>query len=212
MANNISKHRRTTSKSEVMIDFRKWHETNDASYRKKIILDNMGLVPNIVNKVHSIDPSIDEDDLTQIGMIGLIKAIDTFDYQNSNQFVTYTNISIYQEIIRSINKYPGITDSLDTINIEEIEDSNSNFEEEILKKYTIYFIIDPVLDELPPRSRSITIDYFGFYGNEPLTKIDIARKYNISRDRVRQTITKFIRKIIRRLIVTKSYHDVYLYL
>ena len=212
MANNISKHRRTTSKSEVMIDFRKWHETNDASYREKIILDNMGLVPNIVNKVHSIDPSIDEDDLTQIGMIGLIKAIDTFDYQNSNQFVTYTNISIYQEIIRSINKYAGITDSLDTINIEEIEDSNSNFEEEILKKYTIYFIIDPVLDELPPRSRSITIDYFGFYGNEPLTKIDIARKYNISRDRVRQTITKFIRKIIRRLIVTKSYHDVYLYL
>lgn len=213
MANNISKHRRTTSKSEVMIDFRKWHETNDASYREKIILDNMGLVPNIVNKVHSIDPIIDEDDLMQIGMIGLIKAIDTFDYQNSNQFVTYTNISIYQETIRSINnKYAGITDSLDTINIEEIEDSNSNFEEEILKKYTMYFIIDPVLDELPPRSRSITIDYFGFYGNEPLTKIDIARKYNISRDRVRQTITKFIRKIIRRLIVTKSYHDVYLYL
>ena len=89
MANNISKHRRTTSKSEVMIDFRKWHETNDASYREKIILDNMGLVPNIVNKVHAIDPIIDEDDLMQIGMIGLIKAIDTFDYQNSNVKYSY---------------------------------------------------------------------------------------------------------------------------
>lgn len=76
----------------------------------------------------------------------------------------------------------------------------------------MHFIIDPILDELPPRSRSIAIDYFGFYGNEPLTKIDIARKYNISKDRVRQTIAKFIRKIIRRLIVTKLYHDVYLYL
>ena len=207
--------RRTLSQSEVMMDFRKWHETNDTSYREKIILDNMELVSNIVNKVHSMDPSIDEDDLTQIGMLGLIKAIDTFDYQNSHRFVTYTSMVIRREITLNIytnNKYANVIDSLDTINIEEIEDPNSNFEEEILKKCTMYFIIDPVLDELPPRSRSITIDYFGFYGNEPLTKIDIARKYNISKDRVRQTIAKFIRKIIRRLMVTKSYHDVYLYL
>ena len=86
MANEKSNgKRRTLSQSEVMMDFRKWHETNDTSYREKIILDNMELVSNIVNKVHSIDPIIDEDDLMQIGMIGLIKAIDTFDYQNSNQ-------------------------------------------------------------------------------------------------------------------------------
>ena len=60
--------RRTLSQSEVMMDFRKWHETNDDSYREKIILDNMELVSNIVNKVHSMDPSMDEDDLTQIGL------------------------------------------------------------------------------------------------------------------------------------------------
>ena len=64
--------RRTLSQSEVMMDFRKWHETNDTSYREKIILDNMELVSNIANKFHSMDPSMDEDDLTQIGMLGLI--------------------------------------------------------------------------------------------------------------------------------------------
>ena len=149
----------------------------------------------------------------QIGMIGLIKAIDTFDYQNSNQFVTYTNVSIYQEIIRSINnKYSGITDSLDTINIEEIEDPNSIFDEEILKNYSIHLFVDPVLDKLPPRNRSIIIDYFGLYGNNCLTQKETAIKNNISPERVRQIIAKFRRMIIRKMIQKKSYHEMYLYL
>ena len=35
-------------------------------------------------------------------MIGLIKAIDTFDYQNSHRFVTYTSIVIRREITLNI--------------------------------------------------------------------------------------------------------------
>ena len=171
--------RRTLSQSEVMMDFRKWYETNDDSYREKIILDNMELVSNIVNKIHSMDPSIDEDDLTQIGMLGLIKAIDTFDYQNSHRFVTYTSIVIRREITLNIyinNKYANVIDSLDTINIEEIEDPDSIFDEEILKKYSLNLFVDPVLDNMSPRSRSIVIDYFRLYGNTYLTQKEISKK------------------------------------
>ena len=207
--------RRTLSQSEVMMDFRKWHETNDTSYREKIILDNMELVSNIVNKVYSMDPSIDEDDLTQIGMLGLIKAIDTFDYQNSHRFVTYTSIVIRREIALNIyinNKYANDIDSLDTINIEEIEDPNSIFDEEILKNYSIHLFVDPVLDKLTPRNRSIIIDYFGLYGNNCLTQKETAIKNNISPERVRQIIAKFRRMIIRKMIQKKSYREMYLYL
>ena len=91
----------------------------------------------------------------------------------------------FPDIIRICSCYDieggMISGKRNTLNYDHVlslcEDPNSNFEEGILKNYTMYFIIDPVLDELPQRSRSITIDYFGFYGNEPLTKIDIARKY-----------------------------------
>ena len=188
--------RRTLSQSEVMMDFRKWHEANDDSYREKIILDNMELVSNIVNKVHSMDPSIDEDDLTQIGMIGLIKAIDTFDYQNSHRFVTYTSIVIRREITLNIytnNKYANVIDSLHTINLEEIEDRNSIFDEEILKNYSIHLFVDPVLDKLSPRNYSIIIDYFGLYDHEALGQERTGKKYGISQSymcRIKQAALK----------------------
>ena len=207
--------RRTLSQSEVMMDFRKWHETNDTSYREKIILDNMELVSNIVNKVHSMDPSIDEDDLTQIGMLGLIKAIDTFDYQNSHRFVTYTSIVIRREITLNIytnNKYANVIDSLDTINIEEIEDPNSIFDEEILKNYSIHLFVDPVLDNMSPRSRSIVIDYFGLYGNTYLTQKEISKKYDICISRVGQIIHTAIHRIKRKIIIKGSYRDMHSYL
>lgn len=207
--------RRTLSQSEVMMDFRKWHETNDDSYREKIILDNMELVSNIVNKVHSMDPSIDEDDLTQIGMIGLIKAIDTFDYQNSHRFVTYTSIVIRREITLNIyinNKYANVIDSLDTINIEEIEDPDSIFDEEILKKYSLHLFVDPVLDNMSPRSRSIVIDYFGLYGNTYLTQKEISKKYDICISRVGQIIHTAIHRIKCKIIIKGSYRDMHSYL
>ena len=207
--------RRTLSQSEVMMDFRKWHETNDDSYREKIILDNMELVSNIVNKVHSMDPSIDEDDLTQIGMIGLIKAIDTFDYQNSHRFVTYTSIVIRREITLNIyinNKYANVIDSLDTINIEEIEDPDSIFDEEILKKYSLHLFVDPVLDNMSPRSRSIVIDYFGLYGNTYLTQKEISKKYDICISRVGQIINTDIHRNKRKIIIKGSYRDMHSYL
>ena len=207
--------RRTLSQSEVMMDFRKWNETNDTSYREKIILDNMELVSNIVNKVHSMDPSIDEDDLTQIGMIGLIKAIDTFDYQNSHRFVTYTSIVIRREITLNIyinNKYANVIDSLDTINIEEIEDTDSIFDEEILKKYSLHLFVDPVLDNMSPRSRSIVIDYFGLYGNTYLTQKEISKKYDICISRVGQIIHTAIHHSKRKIIIKGSYRDMHSYL
>ena len=110
------------------------------------------------------------------------------------------------------NKYANDIDSLDTINIEEIEDPNSFFDEEILKNYSIHLFVDPVLDKLPPRSYSIIIDYFGLYGNNCLTQKEIAIKNNITPTRVRQIIEKFRFMVIRKMIRKKSYHEMYLYL
>lgn len=212
MANNISKNKEVVSQKETIQWFKKWHETNDESYREKIILNNMGISTNIVSKVISIDPAIDKDDLLQSGMIGLINAVDTFDYQNNYQFVSYANMIIYREVTRYCyrNKYINITESLDTIDIEKIEDRNSNFEEDVLRYLTIHSIIDPVFDRFGSRSQSIINDYFGFHGNECLTQKDIAKKYNISRDRVHQTIAKYIRLITNRLRFQKIYNYNYI--
>ena len=63
MANNISKNKENTSRKETIQLFKKWNETNDDSYRDKIILNNMEIAANIANRIISIDPAIDKDDL-----------------------------------------------------------------------------------------------------------------------------------------------------
>ena len=186
--------------NETIQWLKKWHETKDPAYREKIILDNMAITANVVSKIISIDPAIGKDDLLQSGMIGLINAVDAFDYQNKHNFVSYASIIIYHTVTRAcyMDKYINITESLDTINIEEIEDRNSNFEDDILGYLSIHSIIDPVFDKFGPRGQSIINDYFGFHSDECLSQEKIAKKYNMSKTRVHQTISRYKRFVTNR--------------
>ena len=94
LSTDCQKHYRSvlTQKSantvENLLWFKKWCETNDDSYREKIILGNMKLVLHITSKRIAQDYAVDADDLLQIGIEGLIKAVDSFDYQNLHVTVT----------------------------------------------------------------------------------------------------------------------------
>ena len=198
--------------NETMQLFKMWHETNDNSYREKIILGNMGIIEDIAGKVTSIDPVIDKEDILQSGMIGLIRAVDTFDYQNKRQFIPYANIIIYRAVNGCIykDKYIDNTEPLDAINIEEIKDSSITFEEDIIKYLAMYSLIDPILNKIKERDRSIIIDYFGLYKNNCLNQKDISKKYNISRGRSRQIIYKAMRRLQRFIMYRRVYNELYL--
>lgn len=198
--------------NETMQLFKMWHETNDNSYREKIILGNMGIIEDIAGKVTSIDPVIDKEDILQSGMIGLIRAVDTFDYQNKRQFIQYANIIIYRAVNGCIykDKYIDNTEPLDAINIEEIKDSSITFEEDIIKYLAMYSLIDPILNKIKERDRSIIIDYFGLYKNNCLNQKDISKKYNISRGRSRQIIYKAMRRLKRLIMYRRVYNELYL--
>ena len=59
----------------------------DESAREKLILHNLRLVSHIVRKYYSTAKN--QEDLVSIGSIGLVKAIDSFDYTNGARFATY---------------------------------------------------------------------------------------------------------------------------
>ena len=61
----------------------------DDQARDKLIVHNMRLVAYIVKK--NYPEAKDADDLVSIGTIGLIRAVETFDYQKGNQFSTYAS-------------------------------------------------------------------------------------------------------------------------
>ena len=77
----------------------------DKEARNKLILDNKGIVYDIVFKYATND--IDTEDLISEGMIGLIKAIDNFKLSENVEFSTYAFTCIEGAIKRFINTKEG---------------------------------------------------------------------------------------------------------
>ena len=71
----------------------------DKKAREKLISHNLRLVAHVVKKYTN---SLEVDDLLSVGTIGLIKAIDTFDYDKKVQLSTYAARCINNEILMLI--------------------------------------------------------------------------------------------------------------
>ena len=84
---------------EMMELIRKAHQ-GDKEARDQMVLDNVGLVWSIVRRFQG--RGYEMEDLFQIGVIGLIKAIDKFDTEYDVKFSTYAVPLITGEIKRFI--------------------------------------------------------------------------------------------------------------
>ena len=177
---------------ENLLWFKKWHETNDDSYREKIILGNMKLVLHITSKRIAQDYAVDADDLLQIGIEGLIKAVDSFDYQKGYAFTSYASRVIsnelnikfrkmkYLKMIISLDQLIDSTDEDNTLTFDEvIKDPNSDFEADIMHM-TMLSLLESSLDCLDEKRKNIIIDYFGLYGHEALGQERTGKKYGYS--------------------------------
>ena len=71
-------------------------EGNEDS-RQKLILHNLRLVSHIVRKYYSNAP--DSEDLVSIGVIGLVKAVDTYKCETGIRFATYAARCIQNAIL-----------------------------------------------------------------------------------------------------------------
>ena len=138
--------------------FKKWHETNDPYYREQIILSNLKLVYSISSKMVSQDFSIDADDLFQIGILGLIKAVDLYDYTKGYTFTTYATKIIKSELYMKFRKMKYLSNiiSLDCpINLNKESDD---------ELYYIDMLEDPNgdYDRIPFNIDIAIVDDFGF--------------------------------------------------
>ena len=82
--------------------FRRLHGTGDAeekeAVREEIILANIGLVRALARKFSQRGEPL--EDLIQVGMVGLINAVDRFDPDRGNRFATFAHPTILGEILR----------------------------------------------------------------------------------------------------------------
>ena len=77
-------------------------EAGDAEARRMLIEHNLRLVAHIAKKYTT--PKRDADDVISIGVVGLIKAVSTFNSQKGNTLATYAARCIENAILSQRNK------------------------------------------------------------------------------------------------------------
>ena len=78
------------------------------SAKKQIIEANLRLVVSIAKKYAGVSPALSASDLIQEGNVGLMQAVDKFEYQKGYKFSTYAVWWIRQSITRAIANYGGV--------------------------------------------------------------------------------------------------------
>lgn len=201
------------TKAENQELFIQWHDNNDESARDKIILGNIKFAISISVKYISIDPAYDSDDLLQIAIIGLIKAVDNFDYTRGYSFTTYSGRIIANELnmLWRRFKYLPLILSLDApINTSDTNnialrdiliDRDTNIEMDV--EYSIMStLIEFELDCLSERNKNIIIDRFGLNNTIPLTQQKCAEKYGVSQASICRIVLKSLKIIRTKLLST----------
>lgn len=201
------------TKAENQELFIQWHDNNDESARDKIILGNIKFAISISVKYISIDPAYDSDDLLQIAIIGLIKAVDSFDYTRGYSFTTYSGRIIanelnmlwrrfkYLPLILSLDAPINALDTNGIILRDILIDRDTNIEMDV--EYSIMrTLIESELDCLSERDKNIIIDRFGLNNTIPLTQQKCAEKYGVSQASICRIVLKSLKIIRTKLLST----------
>lgn len=177
---------------ELVFLFKKVREGDMAS-RDKIALHNIRLVINVVfTKFRKYN--YDYKELVSVGVIGLLKAIDTFKLEKNTTFSAYASKCIENEIWMFIRKIKKNEDSLDEPIIGD-KDGNTVQRRDIIvpdywdvakdyEKKEIRKIVGDLVEMLDGREREIVKLYFGFYDDRQYSQNEIAIMMDMTRSNV----------------------------
>lgn len=166
------------------------------------VLENQRLVHYILKKYH-FNPS-DYDDFFQIGMIGLVKAVITFDENRKFAFATYASKVIHNELRMyfkrnkktlknmSINTvlnqhFNGEVTTLEDVLVDE---KSTGFEENIEKAQLITYCISIILNYFSNRDAIILL-----YAIADVSQHDIAKKVGLSQPQISRKIKQMRKKL-----------------
>lgn len=187
-------------------------KNGDMNIREKFIKYNLRAVMYEVNKnffYWQEQGVIEKKELLSVGIIGLIKAVDTFDVSKNYKFITYAITCIDNELkmfIRNMKKSPNAlslenniyTDDESDKTLNDILYDNYDFVEDLIKKEE-YEIIDKIVDKLPLKEKVIIRMYFGFDGKR-YNQQELSKLCNVSQSYMSKIIRKILKRIENRLL------------
>ena len=187
-------------------------EAGDAEARRLLIEHNLHLrlVAHIAKKYTT--PKRDADDVISIGVVGLTKAVSTFNSQKGNTLATYAARCIENEILMSLRSEKkqagevslsepiGMDKDGNEISLSEVlgsdEDEIHNAVELTVAGEYLRKAMDTVLT---PRERKVIELRYGLTGGRIVTQREIAKLLGISRSYISRIEKKALHKLNKEL-------------
>lgn len=194
--------------NEEIIDLFKLKNQGDVNAKNKIIMHNIRLVLyRVLERFESCD--CEKSELVSVGIIGLEKAVYTFNIEKNVKFSTYAVKCIDYEISNFLykhKKYKKIIDSNyeytyfknETQHYENTLVDDTDLESLIIND-EVYSRIREIVEELPEREKLIVTLYFGFNDNERLFQYDIAKIVNLTQPQICRLLPKSVNYIGQKL-------------
>lgn len=182
------------------------YKEGDVEARNILIERNLRLVAHVARKYQGADT--DQDDLISIGIIGLIKAVSTFDCEKNNRLAAYAarcienellmmmrvkkkqsrEVSIYEKIgVDQEGRELRLMDILESEPIDVLE--KLEFRKNSQKLYECFC---QVLNE---REQKVIAVRYGLAGRREMTQREIAQNLGISRSYVSRIEKNALRKL-----------------
>lgn len=180
----------------------------DKEARNILVEHNLRLVAHIVKKYYT--GTSDYDDLLSVGVVGLIKAINTFDAAKTRRLSSYASICIQNEILmmfrnnKKTQQEISLSESVDSdkdgnnlvlmdviaVDDDIVERIDTKFKSEKLQQY--------INEELDEREKTVIELRYGLNGHKEKTQREIAAMLNISRSYISRIETKALKKLRQR--------------
>lgn len=116
--------------------WRQWKEHQDIEAKKQLIEQYLPLVDYVTNRMAiGLPKNVSKDDLSSNGVMGLIDAIEKFDYERGLQFETYASWRIRGAMIDGLRQGDWVPRSVRE-KAKRIEEAYQHLEQQLLRSVT----------------------------------------------------------------------------
>ena len=182
------------------------YNDGDLEAKNVLIERNLRLVAHIVKKY--IGTGRDMDELIAIGIVGLVKAVNTYRVEKGSRLGTYAARCIDNELLmllrnerklsREISLYEPIGTDKEGNEIrfmDVVEDTSENLLDVMMLDERIQKMYAGVEHVLSEREREIVCKRYGLFGCEEVTQREIGKRMGISRSYVSRIEKKALQKL-----------------